>query len=50
MAGYFEDLLAERRRERRDGLTSGLLDATEGDDHLTEAQILIAAGTRPPPT
>lgn len=50
LVGYFHGLLAERRARRRDDLASALLDAAEGGDHLTEAEImgvlfiLIAAG------
>ncbi|MEU8125448.1 cytochrome P450 [Spirillospora sp. NPDC049024] len=51
LAGHFHDLIAERRARRRDDLVSALLDAAEGGDHLTEAEIigvlfvLVAAGT-----
>lgn len=50
LGGYFADLVAERRRHRRDDLASALLDVADGDDRLTEQEIvgvlflLVAAG------
>ncbi|WP_227023297.1 cytochrome P450 [Actinomadura rubrobrunea] len=37
---YYTELTAERARERRDDLLSGLLDAAEGDDRLTPEEIV----------
>ena len=36
---YFSDLIARRRREPRDDLLSGLLEATEQGDRLSEAEV-----------
>ncbi|RSN52050.1 cytochrome P450 [Actinomadura sp. WAC 06369] len=50
LGGYFGDLVAERRRDRRDDLASALVEAADGDDRLTDAEILgvlfilVAAG------
>jgi cytochrome P450 len=40
MRAYFEDLLAERRRHPTDDLLSGLAEASEHDDLLTDAEII----------
>jgi cytochrome P450 len=40
LVGYYTELTAERARERRDDLLSGLLDAAEGDDRLTPEEIV----------
>ncbi|GGV32835.1 putative cytochrome P450 [Actinomadura cremea] len=42
LGAYFKDLIAERRRDRddRDDLASALIDAVDGDDRLTDAEIL----------
>ncbi|WP_245973996.1 cytochrome P450 [Thermomonospora umbrina] len=50
LAGYFADLIAERRDRRRDDLASALLGVADGDARLTEEEILgvlfllVAAG------
>ncbi|MCP2338902.1 cytochrome P450 [Actinomadura rupiterrae] len=47
---YFGELVAERRRKRRDDLASALLEVADGDDRLSDAEIvgilfiLVAAG------
>ncbi|HVA04100.1 MAG TPA: cytochrome P450 [Acidimicrobiales bacterium] len=40
LAGYFSDMVVERRRARRDDLTSGLLDVDVDDDRLTDDEII----------
>ncbi len=40
LAGYFADMLAERRRRRTDDLTSALLDAEIDGDRLTDHDIV----------
>jgi pimeloyl-[acyl-carrier protein] synthase len=40
MAVYFVDLVAQRRAEPRDDLVSGLLHARDGDDGLTNTEIV----------
>jgi cytochrome P450 len=43
LAAYFEALLAERRTASRDDLMSGLAEAGENDDRLTDEEILSTA-------
>ncbi|GAA4638119.1 cytochrome P450 [Actinoallomurus vinaceus] len=40
LAGYYQDLVAERRRRPRDDLTSALLGAQDGADRLDEKEIV----------
>ncbi|WP_405488057.1 cytochrome P450 [Nocardia sp. NBC_00511] len=40
LAGYYADMVAQRRRQRTEDLTSALLDAEADGDHLTEEEIL----------
>ncbi|XRQ10418.1 cytochrome P450 [Actinomadura welshii] len=40
MVGHFADLVADRRRRRRDDLTSALIDAAADEDPLTDAEII----------
>ena len=40
LAGYFADMVAERRRTRRDDLTSGLLDADMDGDRLSDDEVI----------
>ncbi len=40
LAGYFADMVTERRRARRDDLTSGLLDAELDGDRLSDDEII----------
>src|SRR5690606_22125552 len=40
LAGYYSDMLAERRARRTDDLTSALLDAEVDGDRLTDDEIL----------
>jgi cytochrome P450 len=40
LAGYYGDMLAERRRRRTDDLTSALLDAEIDGDRLTDEEII----------
>lgn len=43
MSAYMSELLAERRRQPRDDLLSGLVQARESDDRLTEDEIIATA-------
>jgi cytochrome P450 len=43
MRAYFFDLLAERRRAPQDDLMSGMLEAGESDDRLTDDEIVSTA-------
>jgi cytochrome P450 len=43
MSAYMSGLLAERRRQPRDDLLSGLVQARESDDRLTEEEIIATA-------
>jgi hypothetical protein len=40
LAGYFADMVAERRRTGRDDLTSGLLDADTDGDRLSDDEVI----------
>ena len=40
LAGYFSDMVAERRQARRDDLTSGLLDADMDGDRLSDDEVI----------
>lgn len=40
LAGYFSDMVTERRRARRDDLTSGLLDVEVDGDRLSDDEII----------
>jgi cytochrome P450 len=40
LAGYFSDMVTERRRARRDDLTSGLLDVEVEGDRLSDDEII----------
>ncbi|WP_433669992.1 cytochrome P450 [Nocardia sp. CA-136227] len=40
LAGYYNEILAERKRKRADDLTSALLDAEADGDRLTDEEIL----------
>jgi cytochrome P450 len=40
LAGYYEEMLAERKRKRRDDLTSALLDAEIDGDRLEDREII----------
>jgi cytochrome P450 len=40
LAGYFADMVAERRAARRDDLTSGLIDAETDGDRLSDDEIV----------
>jgi cytochrome P450 len=40
LAGYFSDMVVERRRARRDDLTSGLLDVEVDGDRLSDDEII----------
>jgi cytochrome P450 len=40
LAGYFSDMVLERRRARRDDLTSGLLDVEVDGDRLSDDEII----------
>lgn len=50
LAGYYADMIAQRRRTRSDDLTSALIDAEVDGDHLTDDEItsflflLVVAG------
>jgi cytochrome P450 len=43
MSAYMSELLAERRRQPREDLLSGLVQARESDDRLTEEEIIATA-------
>jgi len=43
LGGYFEDFLAERRRQPRDDLMSALGEAGENDDRLTDDEVVSTA-------
>jgi cytochrome P450 len=40
LAGYYADMVAERRRRPSDDLTSGLMEATLGGDRLTDDEVV----------
>ena len=40
LAGYFADMVAERRRTERDDLTAGLLDAAMDGDRLSDDEVI----------